>query len=131
MIDQEKLDRFNIPQYMPSPAEVEAEVHTQGSFAIDRLEVSKVSWDVSNGELSGSDEGHMKNAAGYNIANNIRVVAEPLLVSHFGAGGEEVIDEVFRRYAAIVSERMANEKTEFVNVIASLTKKAVSPQAHV
>ncbi|CAI0376969.1 unnamed protein product [Linum tenue] len=125
--DQEKLDSFNIPQYMPSPTEVEAEVKRQGSFAIDRLEVSDVSWAV----CSGTDECNMENGAGYNVANCIRAVAEPLLVSHFGAGGEEVIDEVFRRYAAIVSERMANEKTEFVNVIASLTKKRVSPQAHV
>ncbi|CAL1353217.1 unnamed protein product [Linum trigynum] len=127
IIDQEKLDSFNIPQYMPSPTEVEAEVKRQGSFAIDRLEVSDVSWAVCNGELSGTDECNMENGAGYNVANCIRAVAEPLLVSHFGAGGVEVIDEVFRRYAAIVSERMANEKTEFVNVIASLSKKLASP----
>ncbi|CAL1353218.1 unnamed protein product [Linum trigynum] len=134
MIDQEKLDSFNIPLYTPSPAEVAAEVKKQGSFAIDRLEVSEVSWDACSDDelmISGTGVGHARNGVvGYNVAKFIRAVAEPLLVSHFNAGGE-VIDEVFRRYAAVVSERMANEKTRYVNVTASLTKTAVSPLAHV
>ncbi|CAI0376970.1 unnamed protein product [Linum tenue] len=133
MIDQEKLDSFNIPLYTPSPAEVAAEVKKQGAFAIDRLEVSEVSWDACSDELmiSGTGVGHARNGVvGYNVAKFIRAVAEPLLVSHFNAGGE-VIDEIFRRYAAVVSERMANEKTRYVNVTVSLTKTAVSPLAHV
>ncbi|CAL1375779.1 unnamed protein product [Linum trigynum] len=123
LIDQKKLDGFNIPQYTPSPLEVEAEVLKEGSFAVDRLAVSKVSWDSyadGGGELINGRSREVRRDGGYNVANCMRAVAEPLLVSQFGPG--EVIDEVFRRYRAIVTERMAEEKTEFVNVIVSLTK---------
>ncbi|CAN0861660.1 Salicylate carboxymethyltransferase [Linum grandiflorum] len=115
LVDYDKLAKFNIPQYTPSPAEVEAEVKKEGSFIVNRLAVTKVRWD-------GYDEDDAQKDGGYTVAACMRAVAEPLLVSQFGEG--EVIDEVFRRYRAIVSERMANEKTEFVNVTVSLTKDA-------
>ncbi|CAI0413344.1 unnamed protein product [Linum tenue] len=87
-----------------------------------RLAVSKVSWDsyADGGELNGRSR-EVRRDGGYNVANCMRAVAEPLLVSQFGPG-EVIDDEVFRWYRAIVTERMAKEKTEFVNVIVSLTK---------
>ena len=42
IIKEEKLDTFNIPLYTPSPSEVKLEVLKEGSFAINRLEVSEV-----------------------------------------------------------------------------------------
>ncbi|CAL1390755.1 unnamed protein product [Linum trigynum] len=119
-IDQEKLDSFNIPQYTPSPTEVEAQVVKQGSFAINRLEVSTVSWDQASCNSTTADELSHENV-GRDMAKCMRAVAEPLLVSQFGSSGEEVIDEIFRRYAAVISERMAKEKPQVVNVIVSLT----------
>ncbi|CAN0919218.1 Salicylate carboxymethyltransferase [Linum grandiflorum] len=112
LIDKDKLGSFNIPEYMPSPMEVEAEVKNEGSFVIDQLQVSEVSWDAHDHEATGADS----------VANCIRAVAEPLMVNHFG-DGEVMIDEVFRRYRAIVSTRIANdEKTgSFVFVTVSLT----------
>ena len=56
----------------------------------------------------------------YNVAKCIRAVVEPLLVSHYG---EAIIEEVFRRYVKILASRMSKEKTEFINVSISLTKK--------
>ncbi|CBI17473.3 unnamed protein product, partial [Vitis vinifera] len=46
LIDEEKMDSFNIPQYTPSPAEVKCEVEKEGSFTINRLEVSEVNWNA-------------------------------------------------------------------------------------
>ncbi|CBI17466.3 unnamed protein product, partial [Vitis vinifera] len=46
LIDEEKMDSFNIPQYAPSPTEVKCEVEKEGSFTINRLEVSEVNWNA-------------------------------------------------------------------------------------
>ncbi|KAF5454419.1 hypothetical protein F2P56_024086 [Juglans regia] len=108
LIEEEKMDSFNIPQYTPSPSEVKSEVLKEGSFSIDCLEVSEVNWSVYN------------NNDGYNVAQCMRAVAEPLLVSHFG---EAIIEEVFSRYREILSDRISKENTCFVNVIVSLIKK--------
>ncbi|KAL6346394.1 hypothetical protein AAG906_033190 [Vitis piasezkii] len=109
LIDEEKMDSFNIPQYAPSPAEVKCEVEKEGSFTINRLEVSQVNWNAYHGEFCPSDA---HKDGWYNVAKLIRAVAEPLLVSHFGDG---IIEEVFSRYQKIVADRMSRETTEFVN----------------
>ncbi|XP_054779952.1 salicylate carboxymethyltransferase-like [Prosopis cineraria] len=44
IIEEEEVDSFNIPQYTPSPFEVEEEVMKEGSFVINRIEVSSVTW---------------------------------------------------------------------------------------
>lgn len=117
LIDEEKLHSFNIPQYTPSPSEVRYETEMEGSFTINRLEASEANWDAYQGEFCPSDA---HKGGGYNVANPMRAVAEPLLVSHFGDG---IIDEVFSRYKNIVSDRMSREKTEFVNVTVFMTKR--------
>ncbi|KAK4356881.1 hypothetical protein RND71_022491 [Anisodus tanguticus] len=110
LIEEEKVDSFNIPQYTPSPAEVKYIVEKEDSFTINRLEVTRVHWNVSNEGING----------GYNVSRCMRAVAEPLLVSQFD---QKLMDLVFQKYEEIISDRMSKEKTEFINVIVSLTKK--------
>ncbi|KAI8542506.1 hypothetical protein RHMOL_Rhmol08G0143200 [Rhododendron molle] len=118
LIEEEKMDSFNIPQYTPSPAEVKSEVQKEGSFSIDGLEVSTVPWSACrNYEYYPSDEYSID--GGYDVAMCMRSVAEPLLSGHFGRG---IIEEVFQRYKEIVADRMAKEKTEFFNVTISMTR---------
>lgn len=117
MIEEDKLDAFNIPQYTPSPAEIKFEVQKEGSFSIDCIEVSEVNWNAYvDNEYDLSD---VFKDGGYNVAKCMRAVAEPLLVSQFGEG---IIDEVFRRYEVIVANCMAKEETNFFNVTVSMTK---------
>ncbi|XP_004509288.1 S-adenosyl-L-methionine:benzoic acid/salicylic acid carboxyl methyltransferase 3-like [Cicer arietinum] len=117
IIKEEQLDSFNIPQYTPSPSEVKLEVMKEGSFAIDQLNVSEVSWNSLECE-SQMSESHVDGA--YNVTQLMRAVAEPLLVSHFG---ENIIEELFNRYKKILTDRMSKEKTKFVNVTILLTRK--------
>nr|WKU83437.1 O-methyltransferase 1 [Hamelia patens] len=117
LIEEEKLDSFNIPQYTPSPTEVRSLVEMEGSFMVDRLEATEIHWNAYDSEFFEFDE---FNDGGYNVAKCMRAVAEPLLVSHFG---EEIIEEVFSRYKKILADRMSKEKTQFINVIISLTKR--------
>nr|QTZ19693.1 SABATH methyltransferase 1 [Bixa orellana] len=120
LIEEEKLESFNIPQYTPSPTEVKSEVLQEGSFSIDRMDVTEVNWNVYHNELNLQGDAIYQDG-GYNVAQCMRAVAEPLLVSHFGEG---IIEEVFCRYREIITDRMSREKTEFVNVIVALTKKS-------
>ncbi|KAF8016896.1 hypothetical protein BT93_H2183 [Corymbia citriodora subsp. variegata] len=118
LIEEEKLDSFNIPMYNPSPKEVQTEVQKQGSFSVDCLELSEVNWSVVDTEFNpnvASKDG------GYSMAKCMRAVAEPLLVDHFG---EEILDEVFKRYKAQIADGMSKEKAAFVNVVILLKKIA-------
>lgn len=117
MIKEEQLDTFNIPKYTPSPSEVKLEVVNEGSFAINRLEVSEVNWNALDFE---SEISESLSDDGYNVAQCIRAVAEPLLVSHFG---EAIIEQLFNRYREILADRMSKERTKYINVTVLLTRK--------
>ncbi|CAN1236750.1 Salicylate carboxymethyltransferase [Linum grandiflorum] len=114
LIDKERLESFNIPAFLASPVEVEAEIKKQGSFTIDCLEDKERSWDPYEETLKDS---------GSNVAKCVRAVLEPLLVRHFDLR-TQIVDEVFLRYGTIVSERLLSDyKTKYANnVIVSLTK---------
>ncbi|XP_048129079.1 salicylate carboxymethyltransferase-like [Rhodamnia argentea] len=118
LIEEEKLDSFNIPQYTPSPKEVRLEVQKQGSFSIDCLEVFGVNWSEIDSDF---DPNVVSEDGGYHLSRCIRAVAEPLVVHHFG---EEIIDEVFKRYKAQLAAHMSTENPTFVNVVISLKKIA-------
>ncbi|KAK7360055.1 hypothetical protein VNO77_02027 [Canavalia gladiata] len=118
IIKEEQVNTFNIPNYTPSPSEVKLEVDKEGSFAMNRLEVSEVNWKTHDFEHERSES---LNDDGYSITQCMRAVAEPLLVSHFG---EAIIEEVFSHYQQILTDRMSKEKTKFINVTVLLTRKA-------
>ncbi|KAK7859831.1 salicylate carboxymethyltransferase [Quercus suber] len=95
LIGEDKMDSFNIPQYTSSPSEVKSEV-------------SAVKWNDYDSEFNPSI---VFSDDGYNVANCMRTVAEPLLV--------------FRRYKKIkiIDDHISKEKTQFINVTIS-TKKS-------
>ena len=122
LIEEEKMDSFNIPQYTPSPSEIRFELLKEGSFIINQLVVSQVKWTDANYETNTNDDhDHFDgDDDGYSVAKCMRAVAEPLLVSHFG---EAIIDQVFHRYRQIIADRITEENTNFINVIVSVTKR--------
>ncbi|KAF4383300.1 hypothetical protein F8388_009331 [Cannabis sativa] len=131
VIDERKVESFNIPQYTPCPSELREEVEKEGSFKVNKVEVSQIPWSATTNnnnndtafytnEYDEEDPNDINNKNnGYCVAKCMRAVAEPLLVSHFG---EAIIDQVFRTYTQILVHRMSKENTHFFNVIISLTK---------
>lgn len=93
IINEEQVSTFNFPTYNPSPSEVKLEVLNEGSFAIDRIEVSEVNWNAFDFESEMSQS--LNDDGSYNVTQLMRAVVEPFLLSHFG---EAIIDEVFSRY---------------------------------
>ncbi|KAK9217599.1 hypothetical protein WN943_006226 [Citrus x changshan-huyou] len=61
-----------------------------------------------------------KDRCGQNVANSIRAVTEPMLASHFG---NAVIDPLFARFATLVAEHLAVEKTKYISIVISMTNK--------
>lgn len=107
LVDEEKLNSFNLPIYAPSLKEVKMLVEKEGSFSINVLEV--FTHDFSE---------FVKEAKV--ITNTMRAVVESLLASHFGRG--IIIDEVFNKYEEMVTEFITEfKKEEFINMV-SLTK---------
>lgn len=130
MLKEEEVDGFNIPQYRPSASEVEVEIVKEGSFRMNRIEVSKVNWsgrdddecywNPKEWEYSESEAAIRVIEGGCRMAKCMRAVAEPMLTSHFG---ESIIEPLFDHYQQILTDCMSNEKTYFFNVTVSLTRK--------
>ncbi|KAH0726220.1 hypothetical protein KY285_001927 [Solanum tuberosum] len=108
LIEEEKVDSFNVPLYCPSPAEIKYIVEKEGSFTIDLLKTLEHQMDSS--------------CEGYNEAQSVRAFAQPLLVRHFG-DDDKLMDVVFNKCSGIYANIMANEKNIFTNVIVSLIKR--------
>ncbi|CAI0443373.1 unnamed protein product [Linum tenue] len=118
LIDQQKLDSFNLPMYMPSAMEVEVEVQKQGSFAIEHLELWDMNWDAYEGEVMSLPAGD----GGYQLSKCMEAVFGPVIAHHFDSS-REIIDEVFRRYGLLLSDWMAKESPTLVSLTVSLTKR--------
>ncbi|KAI3853240.1 hypothetical protein MKX03_015721 [Papaver bracteatum] len=103
-IEEEILDSFNMPLYVPSPSEVKSIILTEGSFTINRLET----FEVTLGEAG--------------TLNFMRPISESLMVSHFG---EEIIEELYERYREIVAPLLSREesaKTKHLSIVISMTR---------
>ncbi|XP_019166099.1 PREDICTED: salicylate carboxymethyltransferase-like [Ipomoea nil] len=119
LVEEEKLNSFNIPMYTPSPAEIKVLVEKNGAFTINCLEVSQIHWtEFDNDNINNNN--NEKNNGGYNVVRCMRAVAEPMLVSHFGEG---IMEDVFHRYREVIADSMSKEKTQFINVVVSLIRK--------
>ncbi|XP_058746963.1 S-adenosyl-L-methionine:benzoic acid/salicylic acid carboxyl methyltransferase 3-like [Vicia villosa] len=110
IIEEDKVNNFNIPNYYPCPSEVKFVVLNEGSFNMNHLEVSEVDLNVSI------------NQSGYKFAQAMRAVFEPLLVSHFG---ETIIEDAFNRYQEILADRMTKEIIKSTYFTISLTRKSL------
>lgn len=102
LIEEEKVDSFNIPLYAPCPEEVSEEVERQGSFEILRSEVLRKSERFSEEEMEArtGSSASLKDA----YAKAFRAVTESLIKHHFG---EEIMDALFERFGEITGKRLS------------------------
>ncbi|GJR91232.1 salicylate carboxymethyltransferase-like protein [Tanacetum coccineum] len=126
LVDEAKLDSFNLPQYTASPAEIMNLVESEGSFTLDHLESFEVNWEAWKKKSHDNDSSQLKDTECHVIAQvtakAVKAVAESLVSNHFG---EAIVDDIFMRYEKFLMERMSTEKKEaVVSITISLTKKA-------
>ncbi|KAM4088064.1 hypothetical protein ACB094_07G043000 [Castanea mollissima] len=103
LIDEDKMDSFNIPSYTQSLSEV-------------KNEASAIKWNDFDNEFNASNA---FSDNGYKVAKYMRAMVESMLVSHFGG---TIIDEVFLRYKKIIDDRISKENCQFIIVTISITK---------
>ena len=101
LIEEEKLDSFNLPLFCPCREEVSSEVAREGSFEIQRLDIL-IKPDSEEKVKAMRGSASAKEAYGKKIAKEVRAVTESLLEYHFG---EEIIDLLFQRYREIFGKR--------------------------
>ncbi|XP_071720608.1 S-adenosyl-L-methionine:benzoic acid/salicylic acid carboxyl methyltransferase 3-like [Rutidosis leptorrhynchoides] len=119
LVDEEKLDSFNLPLFEPSTTEIKNLVDTQGYFTINHLdtyfiEVDPLKTDKYNDVNLYEDRGVV-----HTMANSVRAASESLVANHFG---EAIVDDAFMRYAKIL--RSNKEKGGLASHSVSLIKKA-------
>ncbi|XP_074313371.1 S-adenosyl-L-methionine:benzoic acid/salicylic acid carboxyl methyltransferase 3-like [Silene latifolia] len=112
LIEEEKLDNFNLPLYSPTVDEVRKLVEAEGSFALNKLETITVDWGVDTSQSLDTQTEF--------VAKTVRAVIEPLLTIAFG---HAVMDDLFLLFETRVKARMTEKRSELVTIVVSLTKK--------
>ncbi|CAL4947931.1 unnamed protein product [Urochloa decumbens] len=109
MVEQEKVDAYNVPFYAPSVKEVEEEVRREGSFRMDYVQTY---------EINLSSSGDAKED-GRTVSMAIRAIQESMLSHHFGP---DIVDALFHRYTELVTESMEREEVKSVQIGVVLTR---------
>lgn len=118
MIEEEKLDSFNLPYYTPTKDEVKKVIEDEGSFTLQRLETFMFDWDAYIRRADSSLDKQQRAAI---LATDMRAVSEPILSCHFG---EAIMDDLFMRFKRDVIDYMETHQCKFTNLVISLTKKS-------
>lgn len=117
-VQESKLDRCNIPLYMPTAEEVRDVVRREGSFNLLCLETFRLDWDAHIDDGNKDLVFDRFERAKY-VVMGMRAVAEPLLISHFGDG---IMDDLFHRFFMKVADDIEAGKDICINHTMSLTK---------
>ncbi|MED6169493.1 hypothetical protein PIB30_021790 [Stylosanthes scabra] len=124
LIEELKLESFNLPLYDPTIEEAKEVIEEEGSFTIQKLESVILDWGAPNINDKGVDNNNNEfdiNLKAEFATKFVRAALEPLLKAQFG---EELMDELFLRYKnKIVQLIMEVEILEFPAHVISLIKK--------
>ena len=111
IIDEEKVDSFNLPTYNTSPQEVEEAINRNGCFSIERMETlpqPTLPLDV-----------RIKSRL---ISMHIRASLEALIKENFGT---EILDELFELFMEKLQEELPDLSVlgKAVNLFVLLKRK--------
>nr|ABD33161.2 Beta-ketoacyl synthase; SAM dependent carboxyl methyltransferase [Medicago truncatula] len=118
LVEEEKLDLFDFPAYHPTVKEVSQLIEAEGSFTLQTIKTFKMGWDA-NLEKDNVDYVVDSKMRGEFIAKYHRAVYEPLLIAGFG---ENIMDELFSRFAKLIAQLIEIETLEFTNIVLFMTK---------
>ncbi|KAI0504004.1 hypothetical protein KFK09_014951 [Dendrobium nobile] len=118
LVEEAKVNTFNLPFYAPLMEEVKSIIEMEGSFHVGQTQTFESNWDP----FDDSTDNFVINStlSGQNVAKYIRAVLEPLLISHFG---DDIIEDLFSRYAQNIARHISIEKAKIVVLILVLKLK--------
>ncbi|KAK0591680.1 hypothetical protein LWI29_006283 [Acer saccharum] len=112
LIDEERLDSFDVPYYTPSQEEVKEMIDKEGSFAVDLMETFAI--DVGDKDIWSDAT---------SCANNIRSFTEPMISHHFGV---EILDELYDKITDLIVQDFAKtEPDKIINIVVVLRRKDI------
>ncbi|XP_050373252.1 probable jasmonic acid carboxyl methyltransferase 2 [Argentina anserina] len=127
LIEEEKVNSFNMPYYTPYPEELNLVLDKEGSFIKDCIETFEVEWHSSGADINRNvgtfDDDQTITSSGQRlVTNTVRAVTESILEFHFGKG---IIDVLFQIFEELVSEYLSNCTTtpKYTIFVISLIKK--------
>ncbi|AES80745.2 SAM-dependent carboxyl methyltransferase [Medicago truncatula] len=118
LVEEAKLDLFNLPVYHPTIEEVKQVIEAEASFTLQTLNTFKIGCDANLQDdiVDYVEDSKMR---GEFIAKYHRAVYEPLLIAGFG---ENIMDELFSRFAKLIAQLIEIETLEFTNIVLFMTK---------
>ncbi|KAK9725751.1 hypothetical protein RND81_05G166700 [Saponaria officinalis] len=126
LIEQEKLDSFEIPFYPPTKEEAKTYIEIEGSFYVHEIKNFTVDWDVptkdfhNNGQKSnGYAEMDVYVRAKYAIGP-IKSGSQCMITSHFG---DHIIEDLYSRVTNLIAKQLSCGKLETFHHVISLIKK--------
>ncbi|KAI9181497.1 hypothetical protein LWI28_015554 [Acer negundo] len=120
LIEESKLEPFNMPVYKPRDEEIWLVIKREGSFDIHQLQITfKEDWVLS---LESEDKALdlEKYGKGKQVALRVISAIEPLLVTHFG---HAVMDDMFQRYSVKLIEYLETKEGFIKTLVICLIKK--------
>ncbi|KAL7229084.1 hypothetical protein ACSBR2_007724 [Camellia fascicularis] len=111
LMDEDKLDSFNVPYYSPSLEEVQDIVEREGSFTIELMKAFSL-------DAMDRQEKDARAKVG-KYAKGIRSFTESMISNQFG---DEIIDKLYDKFTPIVVEDLAKESPKTTSIILVLTK---------
>ncbi|XP_073152438.1 benzoate carboxyl methyltransferase-like [Henckelia pumila] len=120
IIKKDDLYSFNVPMYTPCQREAEAIIMNEGSFELWKKDVFLLRWDA-HGNTTHDPFFDEKQSAKL-VANRVRALTEPMLVSHFGSNCMNC-DVVFERYSKKAAEYLLKHKSSCYTMVISLRRK--------
>ncbi|CAK9135742.1 IpCS3 [Ilex paraguariensis] len=111
LVDEEKLDSFNVPCYAPSQEEVQDIVDKVGSFAVEHIETFTLPF--------ANDQESDTRVKGEQLAKNIRSFTESIISYEFG---KEITEKVYHKLTQIVVKDMASRPPTNTTVVVVLSR---------
>ncbi|GMP23332.1 hypothetical protein CsSME_00000965 [Camellia sinensis var. sinensis] len=111
LIDEDKLDTFNVPSYFPSLEEVKDIVERDGSFTIDHM----VGFELDTPQMQEND----KWVRVEKLAKAVRAFTEPIISNQFG---HEIMDKLYDKFTYIVVSDLEGKIPKTTSIVLVLSK---------
>ncbi|KAI7748634.1 hypothetical protein M8C21_012434, partial [Ambrosia artemisiifolia] len=115
LVQDSKINSFNIPYYTPYEDEVMDVIQKEGSFSLHSMKGFPLPWEPYNTDTNTSDPP----VRGIKTAKLIRAIIEPMMAIHFG---NSIMDVLFKKYQEHVVDHLATKKGMNYNLVISLVK---------
>ncbi|KAI3854628.1 hypothetical protein MKX03_005224 [Papaver bracteatum] len=113
LIDEDKVDLFNLPVYSTSPKEVKDAVENNGCFSIERMETTLVPSSVMDIAASNIAEIY---------SDHVRAVGEGIMKEYFGNDITEKLFELYPKKLADSLSMLASGKSTLLFVLLKRNK---------